>query len=85
MGALSNSAGATAAEYSCVAMATNGGRVMASIEQDTNPNKEDEMLVGSPDRISGERNGFVGDHSMGFMLVKDVWRASGLYGVEETC
>ena len=58
---------------------------MASSERDTDPNKDDEMLVGSPERISGERNGFVGDHSMGFMLVADVWRASGLYGVEETC
>ena len=57
----------------------------SSERDDTDPNKDDEMLVGSPDRISAERNGFVGDHSMGFMLVADVWRASGLYGVEETC
>ena len=60
---------------------------MASSERDTDPNKDDEMLMISPDRISGERIGFVGDHSMamGFVLVADVWRASGLYGVEETC
>ena len=54
-------------------MATNGGHAIVSTERDTDPNKEDEMLVGAPDRISGERTGFVGDHSMGFMLVVGEW------------
>ena len=58
-------------------MAINGGYAMVSMERDIDPNKEDEMFLGAPYRISGERNGFVGDHSMGFMLVEDVWRVSG--------
>ena len=67
------SAGAVAAEYLFVAMATNGGRAMASTERDTDPSKEDEMLVVSPDRISGERTGLLGTTPWGLCL----WKTCG--------
>ena len=51
---------------------------MVSTERDTVQIKKTTCSRAESQGEKRNSNGFVGDHSMGFMLVADVWRAGAL-------